>query len=88
MNGSLGHSFRILRLSFFSPDNSPSLDSLEDLFAVRLPAGLVRVIEKHDNTKRVFEDLLVRGVSRGQDGSMGETRMFFLIGSYDLGQET
>jgi hypothetical protein len=76
MNGSLGHSFRVLRLSFFSHDNSPSLDSMEDLFAVRLPAGIVRVLEKRDDAKRVLEDLLIRGVGRRHDGSMGKTRRF------------
>jgi hypothetical protein len=84
MNGSLGHSFGILRLSFFSHDNSPSLDSMEDLLAVCLPAGIVRVIEKRDDAKRVLEDLLVRDVGSRHDGSMGKTRRFFLIGSCDL----
>jgi hypothetical protein len=85
MNGSLGHSFRVFRLSFFSHDNSPGLDSMEDLFAVRLPAGIVRVIEKRDDAKRVLEDLLVRGIGRGHDDSMWKTQRFFLIGSADLG---
>jgi hypothetical protein len=71
MNGSLGHSFRVARLFFFSHDDSPSLDSMKDLFAVRLPAGVVRVIEKRDDAKRVLEDLLVCGVGRGHDGLMG-----------------
>jgi hypothetical protein len=84
MNGSLGHSFGILRLSFFSHDNSPSLDSMEDLLAVRLPAGIVRVIEKRDDAKRVLEDLLVRDVGSRHDGSMERTRRFLLIGSCDL----
>jgi hypothetical protein len=59
MNGSLAHSFGVLRFFFFFHDDSPSLDSMEDLFAVRLPAGVVRVIEKADDAKRVFEDLLI-----------------------------
>jgi hypothetical protein len=44
---------------------------MEDLFAVRLPAGIVRVIEKRDDAKRVLEDLLVRGIGRGHDDSIG-----------------
>jgi len=72
MNGSLVYSFRVLRFSFFSHDNSPSLDSTKNLFAVCLPAGIVRIVKKGDGTKWMLEDLLVRGsVGRGHDDSMG-----------------
>jgi hypothetical protein len=70
MNGSLGHSFGVLRFLFFSHDNSPSLNSMKDLFTVCLPAGVIRVIEKSDDAKRMLEDFLVCGVGRGHDDSM------------------
>jgi hypothetical protein len=79
MNGSLGHSFGVLRFSFFSHDNSPSLNSMEDLFAVRLPAGVVPVVEKRDNTKRVLEDLLVRGFGRGHDDLRSDRKFALLV---------
>jgi len=71
MNGSLGHSFGVFRFSFFSHDNSPSLDSMKDLFTVCLPAGVVYIVQKGDGAKRVLEDLLVRGVDGGHDDSIG-----------------
>jgi hypothetical protein len=78
MNGSLGHSSAVLRFSFFSHDNSPSRNSKEDLFAVRLPAGIVRLVEKHDNTKQVLENLLLRGFGTGHD-DLRSDRMFALL---------
>jgi hypothetical protein len=74
MNGGLCHSFGVLGFLFFSHHNSPSLDSMKHLFAVRLPAGVVHVVEKSDGAKWVLEDLLVRGVGRRHDASIGERR--------------
>jgi hypothetical protein len=79
MDSSLGHSFGVLRLSFFSHDNSPGLDSMQDLLAVCLPSGIVRVIKKCDNAKRVLEDLLVRGFGRGHDDLRSDRKFALLV---------
>jgi hypothetical protein len=43
---------------------------MKDLFAVRLPAGVVCVIEKGDDAKRVFKDHLICDVGEGHDDSI------------------
>jgi len=68
MNVSLTHSFGVLGFFFFH-DDSPSLNSMKDLFTVCLPAGVVRVIKKSDGFKWVLEDFLVGG---GHNDSMGK----------------
>ena len=73
MNVSLTHSFGVLRFFFIFHDDSPSLDSMKDLFAVCLPAGVVRVIEKSNSPEWVLEDFLVGG---GHDDSMGKIFFF------------
>ena len=74
MNVSLTHSFGLLRFFFFFHDDSPSLDSMKDLFTVCLSAGVVCVIKKSDGPKWVLEDFLVGG---GYDYSMGKILMIW-----------
>ena len=73
LNGSYSHSFRILRLCFFFHNDTPGLDSMQDLFTVCLPGGEVGVVEESDCSKRMLEHLLGCRFDGGHDVLMGKT---------------